>query len=74
MDYHYRSVKCTECGVDMSVGTTKRKAAVCQECRIRHYTENMASLISKSGPQYEANVKAIREYHERRRQGGTSSG
>ena len=66
----YVNVECTACGSSMQVGCTKRKPALCQECRIRRYIENLASLRAKSGEPYERNKAAIQASWARRRQGG----
>lgn len=73
MAANMRYVKCTACDNVVHVGTNKRNDTYCQECRIRRYIENMASLKSKSGPQYEANVKATRDYYAQKARGGTLS-
>lgn len=69
---HYKTVHCTGCGRELRVGVNTRKPRNCGECNIQRYVDNMASLMRKSGPEYERNVAAIRASRARRAGGGTS--
>lgn len=71
MAAQFKTVNCDGCGCSVTVGSNKRSRVLCKECREARYIANLASLISKSGPQYEANVKATREYYARQARGGT---
>ena len=70
MAINLKIVQCAECGSDMSVGSNTHKARHCMVCSEARYIRNLASLVSKSGPEYEANVKATRAYHARKARGG----
>lgn len=57
----------------MTVGLKAHKLRYCAECRIARMLENLVSLMSRTGEQYEALIKAQHEAKSEAARGRGSS-
>lgn len=55
-----KTVPCSECGADITVGWKTRTAKRCHECGMKAMMENLYSMDRRSGPEYEKWLKAYR--------------
>lgn len=70
MSGHIKTIKCAECGRDISVGTNTYKPRTCLECNMSRARENLRQIMSHSGPYYERMLAGQRRAREERRRGG----